>query len=208
MKCPNCGSLKYRIEYKVTDDPDVLHILQECQECHSKNEIKNAFVGIDYASSTVTVEDAVGITIGELEPVIKFIKLHDDAKLPSRNNTTDTGFDVYSVEDVIIPAHTSNKVSCGLQVAYITPGYWFETRGRSGLAFKNDVAPFMGTIDNGYRGELGLKLFNFSNTHYHIKKGDRICQIALVKLQNCYMSFVDEIHETERGGSGFGGSGK
>jgi dUTP pyrophosphatase len=153
-----------------------------------------------------SIEGRGTVVTGRIERGV--IKLNEEAKLPTKNNDSDTGYDVYAVEEITIPAKGSAIVKCGLQVAYITPGYWFETRGRSGLAFKNDVVSFMGTIDNGYRGELGIKLFNFGNHSYIINKGDRVCQIAIVPVYSADMTFVDSITESERGENGFGRSGK
>lgn len=84
---------------------------------------------------------------------IKFKKIHPDAKLPTQNNsqtdgTSDTGWDVYAVEDKIIPAKGSAVVDNGLQFAFITPGYWVKVEGRSGMGFKHGIMPHGGIIDN------------------------------------------------------------
>lgn len=139
---------------------------------------------------------------------VRFKKIHELAKLPSKNKDSDTGYDVYSIEKVVIPTKGCANIKCGLQVAYITPGYWFSARSRSGLGFKNDIICFHGTIDNEYRGELGLKLFNFSDKDYIVNVGDRVCQIAIQENIDSLISFSDDIAETERGSCGFGSSGK
>lgn len=141
---------------------------------------------------------------------VKFIKTHPQAILPTKNNETDTGYDVYSVDEVVIPPKSSVKISCGLKVGYITGGYWFEIRGRSGMAFKHSIIPFMGTIDNEYRGVLGLLLFNLSDEEYKISVGDRVCQMTIVPLLQSKVSFMEEeeMVGTNRGIKGFGDSGK
>jgi dUTP pyrophosphatase len=142
---------------------------------------------------------------------VKWKKLHPLAKLPTKNNTSDAGYDVYSVDELTIPPKSSARINCGLQLAYITDGYWLGARSRSGLAFKNDVVSFHGTIDCGYRGELGLKLFNFSESEYKINIGDRVCQLVVVEQIDSDMQFIDDetsVHETIRGADGFGSSGK
>ena len=65
-------------------------------------------------------------------PVLKFEKTHDLAKLPSKNHESDTGYDVYSIEDKLVPARGSAVVGVGLKFAYIPEGYWIKVESRSG----------------------------------------------------------------------------
>ena len=143
---------------------------------------------------------------------VKFVKTHSDAKLPKFNIehplTGDIGADLYSVENVIIPAKGSNVVPVGLTVGYIEPGYYFIISPRSGLGFKNGIQPHLGRIDNQYRGDIGIKLFNFSDTSYEVKPGDRIAQIEFHKLIQPKFEWIEEAVESDRGASGFGSSGK
>lgn len=143
---------------------------------------------------------------------VKFVKTHSDAKLPKFNIehplTGDIGADLYSVENVIIPAKGSNVVPVGLTVGYIEPGYYFIISPRSGLGFKNGIQPHLGRIDNQYRGDIGIKLFNFSDTSYEVKPGDRIAQIEFHKLIQPKFEWIEEVVESDRGASGFGSSGK
>lgn len=140
-------------------------------------------------------------------PEIKFKKTHDLAKLPSRNNPTDTGYDLYAVEDRVVPARGSIVVPVGLQVAYIPSGYWFRIESRSGLSFKNHVLAHPGVIDQDYRGDLGVKLYNHSDVDYTVKVGDRIAQMAIYYNISMNMSF-GEPTQTVRGAQGHGSSGK
>jgi len=141
------------------------------------------------------------------EVTLKFKKTNANAKLPTKNNESDTGFDVYCVEDKIIPARGSDVVDVGLEFAYITPGYWVKVEGRSGLGFKHGISPHPGIIDSGYRGNAGIKLYNNTNTDYHIKSGDRIAQFVVYKNYNVAVEEGDTV-ESDRGASGFGSSGK
>jgi len=101
---------------------------------------------------------------------VKFLKKHPDARLPVRKHepvyngikdkdgnpwtplwiesSGDTGYDVCSVEDVIIPAKGSKVVDTGIDIAYIQPGYWFKIEARSGLGFKHGIQPHPGIVDN------------------------------------------------------------
>jgi len=143
---------------------------------------------------------------------VKFVKTHSDAKLPKFNIehplTGDIGADLYSVENVLILAKASNVVPVGLTVGYIEPGYYFIISPRSGLGFKNDIQPHLGRIDNQYRGDIGIKLFNFSDTSYEVKSGDRIAQIEFHKLIQPKFEWIEEAVESDRGDRGFGSSGK
>lgn len=140
-------------------------------------------------------------------PVLRFEKTHADAKLPTKNHESDTGYDVYSVEDVVIPARGSNVVPVGLKFADIPEGYWIKVESRSGMGFKHGILAHPGIIDNGYRGDAGVKLYNLTDTDYSIKAGDRIAQFVV--YINIHMQ-VDwgSVQETARGSKGFGSSGK
>lgn len=143
----------------------------------------------------------------EIDAVVKFVKTRPDAKLPVKNNWDDTGFDVFCVEDKEIPARGSAVVDVGLDFAFITPGYWIKVEGRSGLGFKYGITPHPGIIDNPYRGNAGIKLYNNSDNPYTVIKGDRIAQFVVYKNYNVA---VEEGEKTEstRGEKGFGSSGK
>ena len=141
---------------------------------------------------------------------IKLLKTHEDAVLPTANNkepgTGDTGFDLVAVENAFIPGHESVVVPVGLTLADITPGYWLRIEPRSGLGFKHNIQPHLGVIDNGYRGDLGVKLYNFGDTSYEVQKGDKIAQLVVYELIQPTFEFVDEVTETSRGAKGFGSS--
>jgi deoxyuridine 5'-triphosphate nucleotidohydrolase len=141
------------------------------------------------------------------EVTLKFKKTNANAKLPTKNNESDTGFDVYCVEDKIIPARGSDVVDVGLEFAYITPGYWVKVEGRSGLGFKHGISPHPGIIDSGYRGNAGIKLYNNTDTDYEVKSGDRIAQFVVYKNYDVAVEEGDTV-ESDRGASGFGSSGK
>ena len=142
---------------------------------------------------------------------IKFKKTHPDAVLPAANNTDpgtgDTGYDLVAVEDVIIPHCEDGVVPVGLTLADMTPGYWLKIEPRSGLGFKHSIQPHLGVIDNGYRGDLGVKLYNFNNTYdYQVKKGDKIAQLVVYKLIQPHCQWALDVTDTKRGDKGFGSS--
>lgn len=141
-------------------------------------------------------------------PKISFKKTHPDAQLPYRKRTNDTGFDLFSVEDVIIPAKGDATVPTGITVAKVPMAVWFLVLPRSGMGFKHGIQPHLGVIDNPYRGDLAVKLYNFSDQDYKVSKGDRIAQIAYFPLIVLEPEWSEEIENTDRGDKGFGNSGK
>jgi dUTPase len=87
-----------------------------------------------------------------IEIKISFVKTHEDARLPQRNNNEplvgDTGYDIYAVEDALIQAHSTQTVPIGLDIGYIEKGYWIRIESRSGLFFKHGITAFAGVVDN------------------------------------------------------------
>ena len=137
---------------------------------------------------------------------LAFEKTHADAKLPQKNHANDTGYDVFCVEDKVIPARGSAVVNVGLKFANIPVGLWVAVEGRSGLGFKHGIMPHRGIIDNGYRGDAGIKLYNMTDTDYQIKAGDRIAQFVLYPLIHASVEF-GQAQDSSRGEKGFGSSG-
>lgn len=143
---------------------------------------------------------------------ICFVKTHEDAKLPERNNKQpligDSGYDVYAVEDAEVPAHGTATIPIGLDIGYVEPGYWIRIESRSGLFFKHGLTVFSGILDNAYRGSVAVALINNTDTTYHVKKGDRIAQFVIYELIEPETCWVNQKDETSRGDKGFGSSGR
>lgn len=140
-------------------------------------------------------------------PVLKFEKTHELARLPAKNHESDTGYDVYSIEDKTVPARSSAVVSVGLKFADIPEGYWVKVESRSGLGFKHGITAHPGIIDNGYRGDAGIKLYNLTDIDYQIKAGDRIAQFVVYMNIGMQVEW-GTVQESARGEKGFGSSGK
>lgn len=133
------------------------------------------------------------------------IFIHEDGVA---QGTGDTGYDIFSVEECIIPARGNNVVKTGIQLAYIEPGYWFRIEARSGLGFKHSVFPHAGIIDNCYRGDLAVKLYNLGDKDYQVNVGDRIAQLVLYMVIGADINWSDDVIDTNRGGSRLGSTGK
>lgn len=142
---------------------------------------------------------------------IKFVKVHPLAVLPKYNHndpyTGDSGLDVTAVEKVIVPPKGFAIAPVGLKLGYITPGYWFRVEGRSGVGFKRHIFPHFGIIDCQYRGELGIKLYNFGTEEQIFNPGDRVAQFIVYPLVQADVSFIEEATETKRGDKRLGSSG-
>ena len=138
---------------------------------------------------------------------MSFVKTHPDAKLPEQPHNSDTGYDLYSVVEVTVPARGAAVIPVGLTLGYLTPGCWFRIEPRSGLGFKHNLQPHLGIIDNGYRGDLGVKLYNFSDASVTLPKGSKIAQIVLYLHFTAKVTETNKIDNTERGKDGFGSTG-
>lgn len=133
--------------------------------------------------------------------------LHPDAIVPFRKRTTDAGYDISSIEDVVVAPSQIISVETGL--AFTAPPGWYMTiEGRSSLGLKG-IVPFRGIVDATYNGHLKVVLTNYSTTPYTIKKGDRIAQLILHKQNHMDVSMVEVFSPeySDRKDAGFGSSG-
>ena len=139
---------------------------------------------------------------------LAFRRIHPDAVLPAYAHPSDAGMDVRSVEDVEIAPGSRSLVHTGL-VMNLPPGYEAQVRPRSGLALKFGVTVLNtpGTIDSGYRGEVGVILANFGDAPFAVKKGDRIAQVVVAPVTQAEIVETDEVGVTDRGAGGFGSTG-
>jgi len=140
---------------------------------------------------------------------VKFRRISPDAALPAYAHPGDAGMDVRSVEDIELPPGGRALVHTGL-VMMLPEGYEAQVRPRSGLALKAGVTVLNtpGTIDEGYRGEVGVILANFGDAPFAVKKGDRIAQIVIAPVTRANVEETFETDETDRGTGGFGSTGR
>ena len=139
---------------------------------------------------------------------VKFLRIDPSVTLPSYAHPGDAGMDIRSIEELIIAPGERSLVHTGL-VMMLPPGYEAQVRPRSGLALKNGVtvlnAP--GTIDEGYRGEIGVILANFGTEPFKVEKGAKIAQIVVAPCTRADIVETTETDTTERGEGGFGSTG-
>lgn len=137
-------------------------------------------------------------------------RLDKGLPLPSYAHPGDAGLDLYSKDDVEIPAGGRAMVQTGIAIA-LPAGYVGLVHPRSGLAAKAGVtvlnAP--GTIDAGYRGEVGVVLHNTNIDHsYTVRRADRIAQLLIQEFAPADLVEVDTLPGSSRGEGGFGSTGE
>ena len=138
---------------------------------------------------------------------VKIKKLNPQAKIPSYAHEGDAGLDIHSIEDLTILSNERKLIATGISMA-LPDGYVSLVWDKSGLAAKNGITVLGGVIDSHYRGEYKIILFNTTKEPFEIKKGDKIAQILIQKVERAIIEEVAELEETSRGFGGFGSTGK
>ena len=135
----------------------------------------------------------------------------DGARLPTRGSEYAAGWDLYALEECVVPFRKSVKLRTGLRVA-IPVGYEGQVRARSSLGSKGLILPHsIGTIDADYRGELFvLMTWIGEGESYRVKAGERIAQLLISPIPE--VSFkevsIEQLGDTKRGDGGFGSTGR
>jgi len=139
---------------------------------------------------------------------VTFKKLHPDAVLPERAHKGDAGTDLYAVSDCIVPPAGRMLVGTGLAMQ-LPRSTEAQIRPRSGIALKHGVTVLNtpGTIDEGYRGEVGVILINHGSAQFEVKKGMKIAQMVLKPVYEFDVEEAEELDDTARGEGGFGSTG-
>lgn len=140
---------------------------------------------------------------------LKVKLLHEAARLPRRAHPGDAGADLFSVDELTIPAGERRDVGTGLALA-IPAGYAGFVQPRSGLAFRHGimVVNSPGLIDAGYRGEVRVSLYNSGTEPFVVQVGDRIAQFVVQRVEEPEYVISAELPDTSRGEGGFGSSGR
>ncbi len=140
------------------------------------------------------------------------IKIHMDNGcedlFPRKAHEDDAAFDLRSRVDVVIPSGKIMLVPTGVFME-LPVGYEAQVRPRSGLALKHGITVLNtpGTIDAGYRGEVGVILINAGENDFTIARGDRIAQMVIQQLTDVQLVSAEALSETARGAGGFGSTG-
>jgi dUTP pyrophosphatase len=139
---------------------------------------------------------------------VRFKKVHAAAALPAYAHPGDAGLDLCACEAATLQPGERRLVRTGL-VMQLPPGTEAQVRPRSGLALKHGItllnAP--GTIDEGYRGELGVILVNLGQEPFEVAPGMRIAQMVIAPVLRVAVAETESLGETRRGEAGFGSTG-
>lgn len=166
------------------------------------------------------IMDTFGLDIEGLEKEMEnyiprldvgYKKSNNDTVDPSYAYELDSGFDLYSVEEIWIQPFDRKLIPTGLHVD-IPDGYEIQVRSKSGLALKQGlmVLNSPGTVDQGYLGEIQVILFNTTNQRVKIEKGQKIAQAVLSPVvSGKWVNFIqkDNLENKDRNENGFGSTG-
>ena len=137
---------------------------------------------------------------------IKVKRLNEDSIIPTKANHSDAGWDLYSIDNLLIEPNSRALVKTGISFA-IPDGHVGLIWPRSGMAVKYGIDVYAGVIDAGYRGEVSVCLFNSSDKDFYIQQGDRIAQILFQTVSQNKLIEVSDLSHSDRGQEGFGSSG-
>ena len=132
--------------------------------------------------------------------------LTEFATLPKRESTGAAGYDLTSASNMIIKGHDKGIVQTDI-VIKVPPGTYGRIAPRSGLAAKHFIDVGAGVIDEDYRGNVGVVLFNHSAKDFKVNRGDRVAQLIIEVIQTPEVVNVQRIDGTARGDGGFGSTG-
>ena len=166
------------------------------------------------------LEDVLGFSLTELDQeikdsfstqVIEIEKVHKDAVIPQYAYPSDSGFDLYSTQQIFIGAFGRAAVPTGLKVSF-PENFELQIRPKSGLALKQGLTVLNtpGTVDAGYTGEIQVIVFNTNPYEFEIPVGMKIAQGVLCPVmagKNVRIVEVDKIGAKDRGDNGFGSTG-
>ena len=141
---------------------------------------------------------------------IRFRMMPDCKDLaPAKAHADDAAYDLHSRADMELPPMTSTLVPTGLFLE-LPVGYEAQIRPRSGLALKHNImlTNSPGTVDAGYRGEVGVIMFNHGPAEFEVKRGDRIAQMVITELPEVELDLVENLSGSDRGAGGFGSTGR
>lgn len=140
--------------------------------------------------------------------VLKVKLLSETSQLPQYAHEGDAGLDLFSTAKVTVQPGESALISTGISIQ-LPPETEAQIRPRSGLALKHQVTVLNtpGTIDQGYRGEIGVILINHGKFPFQVEIGMKIAQMVIKPVLSVKVKNVEELDETDRGTGGFGSTG-
>lgn len=139
---------------------------------------------------------------------LKIQKISEKAVIPNYQHRNDSGVDLVSIETVEIPPGESRLIKTGI-IIELPPDTEAQIRPRSGLALKHQITVLNtpGTIDEGYRGEIGVILINHGIQPFSVTQGMRIAQMVIAPVIRVEIIEVDQLSDSDRAEQGFGSTG-
>lgn len=140
--------------------------------------------------------------------ILKIKKNNEKAIIPKYAHEGDAGLDLYSVEECILEPGERGLIHTGIQIE-LPNNTEAQIRPRSGLALKYGITTLNspGTIDEGYRGEIGVILINHSKECFKVEEGMKIAQMIIKPVVKVEIKETNKLSDTERKDNGFGSSG-
>ena len=135
------------------------------------------------------------------------IKLDEGAFEPVRAHAQDAGLDLRAKERVKIWPGFSASIDTGVHVE-LPHGFYGKIESKSGLNVKHDIVSCGGVVDEGYTGSIVVKLYNLGIHAHTFEPGDKVAQLVIQPYIAPELEYVDELSDTDRGGNGFGSTGK
>jgi dUTP pyrophosphatase len=144
--------------------------------------------------------------------IVRIKKLRPNtARLPEYMTPNAAGMDLYADldDDIILQPGARSLLPTGIALA-LPHGYEAQIRPRSGLALRHGITLVNspGTIDQDYRGEIGIIMVNHGREPFTVRNGERIAQMVFAPISRAELQEVDDLDETERGERGFGHTGR
>ncbi len=139
---------------------------------------------------------------------IKISKLNESAIIPKYSHPGDAGMDLFSIEKKQILPGETKLILTGIALE-LPSGTEAQIRPRSGLALKNSITVLNspGTIDTGYRGEVGVILINHGKDPFEVFPGMKIAQMVITSFIQADVITTEQLSTTSRGSGGFGSTG-
>jgi dUTP pyrophosphatase len=145
---------------------------------------------------------------------VKITKITENAKIPERAYSTDSGLDLYSSIDIEIPSKEIRLIPTGIAIELPESIYTYkaveaQVRSKSGLALNHGIMVLNspGTIDNSYRGEIKVIVMNVSEDSFFVTQGSKIAQLVLTEVLLPQIIEVDALRQGLRDKNGFGSTG-
>lgn len=139
---------------------------------------------------------------------IKILRLHELATIPKYAHPTDSGLDLTAVSEIKIPSKGSKLIPTGIAIE-LPPETEAQIRPRSGLALKHQLTVLNtpGTIDVGYRGEIGVILINHGEAPFTVLPGMKVAQMVIAPVIRVEIEEISQLSDSDRGSGGFGSTG-